>query len=201
MLGLGPGLFYNSPMEACVVICRTEKPTERKGKVLFIDAVNEVARERAQSFLRESHIEKILDAYRVTPATFPGLLHVATLDEIAGQSMRASASRSTSRRTARHRRATCDDRSPSKTAIAQWRSRQQRDAGCSAAASSLISRGGCAHELGADGWQQSSLGDVVQQVTETAAGSVWRSSDTSGREHWSTSMSGELTRWRTIGDG
>ena len=26
VLGLGPNLFYNSPMEACVVICRTAKP-------------------------------------------------------------------------------------------------------------------------------------------------------------------------------
>jgi type I restriction enzyme M protein len=26
VLGLGPNLFYNSPMEACVVICRTSKP-------------------------------------------------------------------------------------------------------------------------------------------------------------------------------
>ena len=52
VLGLGPNLFYNSPMEACVVICRTQKPAERRGKILFIDAVDEVARERAQSFLR-----------------------------------------------------------------------------------------------------------------------------------------------------
>ena len=51
VLGLGPNLFYNSPMEACVVICRTQKPAARRGKVLFIDAVNEVSRERAQSFL------------------------------------------------------------------------------------------------------------------------------------------------------
>ena len=26
VIGLGPNLFYNSPMEACVVICRTQKP-------------------------------------------------------------------------------------------------------------------------------------------------------------------------------
>ncbi len=39
VLGLGPNLFYNSPMEACVVICRSKKPKDRKGKVLFIDAV------------------------------------------------------------------------------------------------------------------------------------------------------------------
>ena len=42
VLGLGPNLFYNSPMEACIVICRTQKPAERRGKVLFIDAVHEV---------------------------------------------------------------------------------------------------------------------------------------------------------------
>jgi type I restriction enzyme M protein len=64
VLGLGPGLFYNSPMEACVLFCRTEKPAERKGKVLFIDAVDQVAREQAHSFLREEHIRHITQAYR-----------------------------------------------------------------------------------------------------------------------------------------
>src|SRR6266699_2290626 len=37
VLGLGPNLFYNSPMEACVVICRTGKPKGRRGRVLFIN--------------------------------------------------------------------------------------------------------------------------------------------------------------------
>jgi len=63
ILGLGPNLFYNSPMEACVVICRTHKPTERKNKILFINGVNEVTRERAQSFLEKSHIQKIVNIY------------------------------------------------------------------------------------------------------------------------------------------
>jgi type I restriction enzyme M protein len=27
VLGLGPNLFFNSPIEACVVICRASKPT------------------------------------------------------------------------------------------------------------------------------------------------------------------------------
>ena len=61
VLGLGPNLFYNSPMEACVVVCRTKKPAERQGKILFIDAVHEVARERAQSFLRPEHQLRILE--------------------------------------------------------------------------------------------------------------------------------------------
>jgi type I restriction enzyme M protein len=63
VLGLGPNLFYNSPMEACVVICRANKPKARKNKVLLINAVGEVTRERAQSFLTDDHIERIVKAY------------------------------------------------------------------------------------------------------------------------------------------
>jgi type I restriction enzyme M protein len=64
VLGLGPNLFYNSPMEACVVICRTAKPKARRGKILFINAVNEVTRERAQSFLTDDHLQRIVQAYQ-----------------------------------------------------------------------------------------------------------------------------------------
>lgn len=64
VLGLGPNLFYNSPMEACVVICRMNKPKERRNRVLFINALSEVTRERAQSFLTDVHIQRIVDAYQ-----------------------------------------------------------------------------------------------------------------------------------------
>lgn len=81
VLGLGPGLFYNSPMEACVIVCRTRKADERRRKVLFINAVKEYSREQAQSFLREPHIEKILDAYRRFEDV-PGFARVVSLDEV-----------------------------------------------------------------------------------------------------------------------
>jgi len=81
VLGLGPNLFYNSPMEACVVICRTAKPKARRGKILLINAVNEVTRERAQSFLTDDHIERIVEAYKQF-ADDPGFARVVTLDEI-----------------------------------------------------------------------------------------------------------------------
>lgn len=81
VLGLGPNLFYNSPMEACVVICRTAKPKPHKGRILFINAVNEVTRERAQSFLTDDHIERIVAAYRDFRDE-PGFTRVATLEEI-----------------------------------------------------------------------------------------------------------------------
>ena len=63
VIGLGKDLFYNSTMPSCVVICRMNKPKARRGKVVFIDAKLELARERAQSFLRDEHICRIVDAY------------------------------------------------------------------------------------------------------------------------------------------
>lgn len=81
VLGLGPNLFYNSPMEACVVICRTDKPEARKNKILFINAVNEVSRERAQSFLTDAHIQRIVAAYRAF-ADEEGFARLVSVDEI-----------------------------------------------------------------------------------------------------------------------
>ena len=81
VLGLGPNLFYNSPMEACVVVCRTAKSPERQDKILFIDAVKEVARERAQSFLKPEHQAKIFEAYRQFTDQ-PGFAAVATTEEV-----------------------------------------------------------------------------------------------------------------------
>lgn len=81
VLGLGPGLFYNSPMEACVVVCRARKPKNRQGKILFIDAGSEIARERAQSFLRPDHQQRIIDAYRAF-SDVPGFAAVRPIDAV-----------------------------------------------------------------------------------------------------------------------
>jgi len=63
IIGIGKNLFFNSPMEACIVICRTRKKDYQKNKILFINARNEVTRRNAQSFLEEEHINKIASAY------------------------------------------------------------------------------------------------------------------------------------------
>lgn len=82
VLGLGPNLFYNSPMEACIVICRTKKPKKRQRQILFIDAVNDVARVQAQSFLKEEHQTKILNVYQEF-TDMPGFAKVATIEELS----------------------------------------------------------------------------------------------------------------------
>ena len=63
IIGLGKNLFYNSPMESCIVIARRQKSEDHKGYILFINAVNLVTRKSAQSYLEDEHIKKIAEAY------------------------------------------------------------------------------------------------------------------------------------------
>lgn len=64
VIGLGKNLFYNSSMESCLLVCRKKKPDERKGKIIFIDAKDEIRFERSTAYLKEEHIQKIANAYR-----------------------------------------------------------------------------------------------------------------------------------------
>lgn len=81
VIGLGPNLFYNSPMEACIMICRTNKTPENRGKVLFINAVKEVTRKNAESFLEDEHIAKIANAYD-DYESIPGFAKKTTIKDI-----------------------------------------------------------------------------------------------------------------------
>ena len=64
VIGLGKNLFYNSNMESCLLVCRKKKPKDRKGKIIFIDAKDEIRLERSDAYLEEKHIQKISNAYR-----------------------------------------------------------------------------------------------------------------------------------------
>ena len=50
-------------MESCLLVCRKDKPGDRKGKVLFIDAKEELKLERSEAYLLESHIKRISGVY------------------------------------------------------------------------------------------------------------------------------------------
>ncbi|OQY29620.1 MAG: DNA methyltransferase [Candidatus Cloacimonetes bacterium 4572_55] len=63
VIGLGKNLFYNSSMESCLFVCNMKKPKVRKGKVIFINGVNEVRLERSDAWLEDKHIKKMADAY------------------------------------------------------------------------------------------------------------------------------------------
>ncbi len=64
VIGLGPNLFYNSPMEACLLVTKTNKEKKKKGNVLFINAVKEVKQEKSISYLEDKHILKIFNTYK-----------------------------------------------------------------------------------------------------------------------------------------
>ena len=81
VIGLGAGLFYNSPMEAVVVVLRNGRSKSALEKVLFINAVDLVTRERAVSYLSPTNQESILKAY-TDYKSFPGLSFVSTHEQI-----------------------------------------------------------------------------------------------------------------------
>lgn len=82
VIGLGPNLFYNAPMEACIIICRTNKVQNRRGQILFINALNEITRKNAQSYLEETHINKISNAY-LSFKDIDKFAKIATVDDIS----------------------------------------------------------------------------------------------------------------------
>lgn len=82
VIGLGPNLFYNSPMEACIIICDKNKPHKCKGNVLFINAINEVIRKNGESMLLQEHIERIVSTYR-DRIEVEGFSKLASHNEIA----------------------------------------------------------------------------------------------------------------------
>lgn len=81
VIGLGPNLFYNSPMEACLLITTTNKAEEKKGKVLIINAVKEVKQEKNIAYLEQKHIDKLFQSYQLF-ADVAGFSKVVTVAEI-----------------------------------------------------------------------------------------------------------------------
>jgi len=72
VIGLPPNLFYGAGIPACVLVMRPNltgqlpnpnKPAERRGQVLFINADAEFHAGRAQNYLRPEHVEKIVSTY------------------------------------------------------------------------------------------------------------------------------------------
>lgn len=81
VIALGKNLFYNSTMESCLLITSNNKPESRKGKVLFIDARNELKNEKTISYLLPEHIDKIHRAY-IEFKTVDDFTYLAKLDEV-----------------------------------------------------------------------------------------------------------------------
>ena len=64
------------------MICRMTKRPERRGLVLFINAINEVERKNAQSYLEDRHIQRIATAYK-NYCNDGDFARIATIQDIA----------------------------------------------------------------------------------------------------------------------
>jgi type I restriction enzyme M protein len=94
IISLPPNLFYGAGIPACILVMRPNltrqppnpnKPTERRGKILFINADAEYYAGRAQNFLRPEHVEKIVSTFE-RYEDVPGYARRVLISEIGSAS-------------------------------------------------------------------------------------------------------------------
>ena len=81
VIGLGPNIFYGTQLAACVMVFKQNKLAEKKGKVLFIDASDQIRVGRAQNFLEPNHVQQIYDWF-IGNADVENYVKVADADEL-----------------------------------------------------------------------------------------------------------------------
>lgn len=81
VIGMGPNIFYGTQLAACVMVFRQYKSDEKKGKVLFIDASDQIRVGRAQNFLEPEHVQQIYDWF-TGYADVENYVKVADTDEL-----------------------------------------------------------------------------------------------------------------------
>ncbi len=64
VIALPEKLFYNTGSPGCLIVFNKDKPKERKNKVSFIYAAEDYEDAKAQNFLRDKDIEKIVSTFR-----------------------------------------------------------------------------------------------------------------------------------------
>ena len=94
IIGLAPNLFYGASIPVAICILNKDKPPERRGKVLFVDAnqPDYFRAGKAQNLLDDDHAEKIVEAFRAYEEV-ERFAHVADLEEIAANDFNLNISR------------------------------------------------------------------------------------------------------------
>lgn len=81
VIGLGPNIFYGTQLAACVMVFKQNKEADKKGKILFIDASDQVRVGRAQNYLEPGHVNQIFEWYQAF-ADVENYVKVASLDDL-----------------------------------------------------------------------------------------------------------------------
>ena len=91
VIGLPQNLFYGAGIPACVLVMRPNlsgyapnpnKPANRRGQVLFINADAEFHAGRAQNYLRPEHVEKVVSTFH-RYQNIPAHARPVSLEEIS----------------------------------------------------------------------------------------------------------------------
>jgi type I restriction enzyme M protein len=92
VIGLAPNLFYGTQLAGSIMVLRRRKPSERKNKVLVVDASSLFRKGRAQNFLDPEHGEQIVK-WCQTFEDVEDRAKVVTLDEIKDEDWTLNISR------------------------------------------------------------------------------------------------------------
>ena len=94
IIGLAPNLFFGAAIPVSICVLNKNKPAERRGKVLFVDAAQAgyYRPGKARNFLDREHIDSIVSAFQGYEDV-ERFAHVADLEEIAGNDYNLNISR------------------------------------------------------------------------------------------------------------
>ena len=89
---VGSNLFYGAGIPACILIIRKNKPVERRGKVLFVNGVEQFVEGKAQNRLSEANVAALVKAFHEY-ADVDRLARVVPISEIAANDHNLNISR------------------------------------------------------------------------------------------------------------
>ncbi len=92
VLGLPPNLFYGTGIPAAVLVMNRSKALDRRGKVLFINAVSDFEEGRAQNYLRDRDVKKAAAAFHAF-SDVDRYARVVSVDEIERRDFNLNISR------------------------------------------------------------------------------------------------------------
>ena len=92
VIGLAPNLFYGATIPACILIVRKNKPADRKGKVLFVNGIEQMVEGKAQNHLSNENVATLAAAFHGF-ADIDRLARVVPMPEIAANDHNLNISR------------------------------------------------------------------------------------------------------------
>ncbi|GAX59875.1 DNA methylase M [Candidatus Scalindua japonica] len=81
VIGLGPNVFYGTQLAACVMVFKENKVAAKRGRVLFVDASDQIRVGRAQNYLEPENVKQIFEWFNAY-VDVENYVKIATIDDI-----------------------------------------------------------------------------------------------------------------------